>query len=348
MANYAEYPQYPVQYEQMMDPSILFSIPFDQYQTGWNESAPYANYYSLPGSSYSYDDVASFLRQGEVYGGTGYADASTLPPQNDMAYIDPRLLPDSSGHPQPNPASWMSPQTQSWQPNVHHPWENFGAQIQTAAIPQHQGQPPAPPAHYFSGPRGSSRGASTSASTSTSPTTAPRAPVPTRRDSPSTPKPPHRPRAQPQAKPEPRVWHGDLPRSLKPVIASPPTLPCPVPHCAERLPPTDGAWRVHFARAHHATFVGRPCALPSARCEREHKCACPDPACAARGGRMSVGSLGRHWLNVHVGVRYACPVDGCAVQKLWRHSSCERHVKSCVGRHPEAWARAVREQRAGV
>ena len=46
---------------------------------------------------------------------------------------------------------------------------------------------------------------------------------------------------------------------------------------------------------------------------------------------MSIESVGRHWLNVHIGVAFRCPV--CGVESKWRESACARHARRCAEKH---------------
>ncbi|KAH9848515.1 hypothetical protein C2E23DRAFT_843269 [Lenzites betulinus] len=111
-------------------------------------------------------------------------------------------------------------------------------------------------------------------------------------------------------------------------------LQCRMPSCDASLPITDSAWRGHFLNRHHDEIcaAGRACPDP-----RRCLCLCPFKDCAGRvrGGvvqPMSLDSLGRHVLNVHVGVRHQCPV--CGAEKKQRRSACVRHIAVC-------WAKAV-------
>ena len=115
------------------------------------------------------------------------------------------------------------------------------------------------------------------------------------------------------------------------------------------LKPRDTVWRSHFRSDHHVDF----CALaPSGRCSgpgtggRAGGCPgvaavrCPFPAAdgcagAGTGGAcdarpMVLESVGRHWLNVHVGLQFRCPV--CGTQARWREWACARHIRGCAAK----------------
>lgn len=85
----------------------------------------------------------------------------------------------------------------------------------------------------------------------------------------------------------------------------------------------DSAWRGHFKRAHHRDLCG---ARGSARGGEASRVRCLDPACNA--APMALESLGRHWLNLHIGLTFRCPV--CGREGQWRESACARHIKRCA------------------
>ncbi|KAI0634187.1 hypothetical protein C8Q77DRAFT_1110322 [Trametes polyzona] len=106
-------------------------------------------------------------------------------------------------------------------------------------------------------------------------------------------------------------------------------LCCPMPGCGATLSAKDSAWRGHFRSAHHADLCG------DADCAGGCKRACPFPLAGKCGKQcgtpMAVDSVGRHLLNVHVGVRHRCPV--CGVEKAQRYSACQRHILTCLQKH---------------
>lgn len=91
------------------------------------------------------------------------------------------------------------------------------------------------------------------------------------------------------------------------VVGSAGGLLCPMPTCLARLAPTDGARRGHFRAAHHAEL----CMFPHGACAGKCKVRYPlwDGKCEHDRG-MSVESLGRHVLNVHIGLAHRFPVCG--------------------------------------
>ncbi|KAH9941702.1 uncharacterized protein BXZ73DRAFT_74897 [Epithele typhae] len=136
---------------------------------------------------------------------------------------------------------------------------------------------------------------------------------------------------------------------LQPIQVSSPndTYPCPIPGCGAALAYKDSAWRRHFKTVHHAALcstcpasgAGSPC---MARCPVP---GCPD-AHGASGGRrrsedgtMTLDSLGRHWLNVHIGVVFRCPL--CGHEGMMRESAATRHVRSCAQRRRAGGTRAA-------
>ncbi|KAH9941710.1 uncharacterized protein BXZ73DRAFT_98103 [Epithele typhae] len=130
-----------------------------------------------------------------------------------------------------------------------------------------------------------------------------------------------------------------LPSRLQPirVTSSSDTYTCPIPGCGAALHATDAAWRTHFKRAHHDDLCAT---CPSARAPSSACVArCPMPGCAESGpgasrrkgdGRMTLECVGRHWLNVHIGVVFRCPV--CGDEGQMRESAATRHVRGCAKR----------------
>ncbi|CDO72132.1 hypothetical protein BN946_scf184962.g75 [Trametes cinnabarina] len=119
------------------------------------------------------------------------------------------------------------------------------------------------------------------------------------------------------------------PSSLTPVVVVPASgLRCPMLGCGISLPAKDSAWRGHFRTAHHKDVCH------DARCAGDCKRACPLPRAGCTAGEkcaampMSVESIGRHLLNVHITLRHRCPV--CGVEKAQRYSSCQRHINTCI------------------
>ncbi|KAI0327516.1 hypothetical protein GY45DRAFT_1109339 [Cubamyces sp. BRFM 1775] len=116
---------------------------------------------------------------------------------------------------------------------------------------------------------------------------------------------------------------------LSPIVVEPPNgFCCPMPGCGVPLPAKDTAWRSHFRRAHHKELCADaragsctgnckyPCPLPKGD-DDEHTCTTP----------MLVESIGRHFLNVHLGLRHQCPV--CGLVDAWRFFACKRHIPVC-------------------
>ncbi|KAH9917635.1 uncharacterized protein BXZ73DRAFT_105459 [Epithele typhae] len=141
------------------------------------------------------------------------------------------------------------------------------------------------------------------------------------------------PPAHPCKRPR-RAPPSPLPSHLQPirVTSSSDAYACPIPSCGAALHATDAAWRTHFKRAHHNDLCA---ACPSARAPSGACVArCPMPGCATSGpgagasgrrgdGRMTLECVGRHWLNVHIGVVFRCPV--CGDEGRMRESAARRH-----------------------
>ncbi|PIL28965.1 hypothetical protein GSI_09012 [Ganoderma sinense ZZ0214-1] len=111
---------------------------------------------------------------------------------------------------------------------------------------------------------------------------------------------------------------------------------CPMPKCGAEIEACDAAWRGHFKAMHHDDLCLLPgCDGVSPRCKA--RCPCPLPGSktkACERGTMAIESVGRHLLNVHVGVAYACPV--CGMERTWRESACARHIRLCLRKREEA------------
>ncbi|RDX52546.1 hypothetical protein OH76DRAFT_166968 [Lentinus brumalis] len=150
---------------------------------------------------------------------------------------------------------------------------------------------------------------------------------------------PHRPAKRPATRK--RVVQPPLPDSLQPIrVGSTKSPLCPLPGCGASLEAKDSAWRGHFKRFHHDELcLARGCrGLVAGTC----KARCPLPeSCAsdhgnkhthgASAGAMSIESVGRHLLNVHIKVAYRCPL--CGLQNEWRESACVRHIRRCAEKH---------------
>ena len=138
-----------------------------------------------------------------------------------------------------------------------------------------------------------------------------------------------------------------LPSHLQPIPVPPPTpLVCPMPGCSTELDAKDSAWRAHFSRVHAddlcSTDPRSECAPGLARCPHPD-CQSPSSPSArprksnsgdANGVEMTPASVGRHWLNVHIGLVFRCPA--CGLEGKWRESACARHVRNCVKRQEGA------------
>ena len=127
--------------------------------------------------------------------------------------------------------------------------------------------------------------------------------------------------------------YSPLPESLQPIRVHSATLPrCPMPGCGVELDAKDSAWRGHFKAMHHDDLCLAPgCDAASASPRCMARCPCPLPGSkgkACERGAMAVESVGRHLLNVHFGVAYACPL--CGVERTWRESACARHIRLCM------------------
>ena len=136
----------------------------------------------------------------------------------------------------------------------------------------------------------------------------------------------------------------------RPLVKPPPpirvhsaALPsCPMPGCGVQLEAKDSAWRGHFRRNHHRELCLTPhcrtldaksckawCPFPLSDCkscagdDRKHGQSRPDAK-----GAMTIESVGRHLLNVHIKVAYRCPL--CGLQNQWRESACVRHIRQCM------------------
>ena len=115
-----------------------------------------------------------------------------------------------------------------------------------------------------------------------------------------------------------------LPPHLQPIrVDATRGLRCPLPGCPAILDSKDSTWRGHFKRAHHNELCG--C---GGRPKKHCKASCPFPCLNNCGGIMGLECVGRHWLNLHIGVEYICPV--CLRQETERHSSCSRHIRDCI------------------
>ena len=103
---------------------------------------------------------------------------------------------------------------------------------------------------------------------------------------------------------------------------------CPMPKCGASIEPCDAAWRGHFKAVHHDDLCLTPsCAgPPSPSCKA--RCPCPIVGGKACERTMGVESVGRHLLNIHIGVAYRCPV--CGMEREWRESACARHIRLCL------------------
>ncbi|KAI9056410.1 hypothetical protein FKP32DRAFT_1460071 [Trametes sanguinea] len=119
---------------------------------------------------------------------------------------------------------------------------------------------------------------------------------------------------------------------LHPIVVVPPAgLRCPMPGCGISLPAKDSAWRGHFRTEHHDDVCPD---VSTGRCSGDCKRACPLPKAGCTAGEkcaaspMSVESIGRHVLNIHMNLRHRCPV--CGVEKAQRYSSCQRHINTCI------------------
>ena len=145
---------------------------------------------------------------------------------------------------------------------------------------------------------------------------------------------PHRPakRSAPSKKAAP----SPLPSHLQPIKVSSATLPrCPMPGCGVVLEDKDSAWRGHFKKVHHDELcLTSNCRGPHAGpCKA--RCPFPLPECkSCASGAMTIESVGRHLLNIHIKVTYRCPL--CGLQNQWRESACVRHIKKCAERHGKA------------
>ena len=104
-----------------------------------------------------------------------------------------------------------------------------------------------------------------------------------------------------------------------------------MPKCGAEIEACDAAWRGHFKALHHDDLCLAPgCdSLSLSPSECKARCPCPlsDVKACERGG-MAIESVGRHLLNVHFKVAYACPV--CGVEREWRESACARHIRLCL------------------
>ncbi|KAI0356978.1 hypothetical protein OH77DRAFT_1436111 [Trametes cingulata] len=117
----------------------------------------------------------------------------------------------------------------------------------------------------------------------------------------------------------------------KPIVLAPKEgLFCPMPHCRVKLAPVDSIWRGHFKTVHHRDLCGH-----GGSCDGKAACvyACPFPTsdgtrCVAKVP-MTVDSLGRHVLNVHLQLVHRCPL--CGVEKVQRYSACKRHIDNHQG-----------------
>ncbi|RPD61743.1 hypothetical protein L227DRAFT_59459 [Lentinus tigrinus ALCF2SS1-6] len=145
-----------------------------------------------------------------------------------------------------------------------------------------------------------------------------------------------------------RVAYNPLPDSLAPIRVQSATHPrCPMPGCGVELDAKDSAWRGHFKRVHHDALCLTPnCGgLVTGSCKA--RCPLPIPGCKScasddehkhghvarkgSGGAMTIESVGRHLLNVHIKVAYRCPL--CGLQNEWRESACVRHIRRCAEKH---------------
>ncbi|KAI0664122.1 hypothetical protein C8Q70DRAFT_219318 [Cubamyces menziesii] len=116
---------------------------------------------------------------------------------------------------------------------------------------------------------------------------------------------------------------------LGPIVVEPPGgFYCPMPGCGVPLPGNDAAWRGHFRSVHHKDL----CADARAgSCAGKCRYACPLPKDDDDGHKcampMLVESIGRHLLNVHLGLRHQCPL--CGKVEAQRLSACKRHIPVC-------------------
>ncbi|TFK78054.1 hypothetical protein K466DRAFT_668541 [Polyporus arcularius HHB13444] len=149
-----------------------------------------------------------------------------------------------------------------------------------------------------------------------------------------TPHPPaKRPAASRKAGPRP------LADSLQPIrVSSAKFASCPLPGCGMEIEAKDSAWRGHFKRVHHDELcLTRGCrGLVTGTCVA--RCPLVDDSCTGDHGRkhththgagaMTLESVGRHVLNVHIKVVYRCPL--CGLENEWRESACVRHIRRCA------------------
>ena len=157
---------------------------------------------------------------------------------------------------------------------------------------------------------------------------------------------PHRPAKRPAT--ASKAAHSPLPESLQPIRVQSSTIPrCPMPGCGVPLEAKDSSWRGHFKRAHHDELCLTPnCrSLVAGSCKA--RCPFPIPDCKpcasdeghkhahsgkkGAGGAMTIESVGRHLLNVHIKVAYRCPL--CGLKNEWRESACARHIRRCAEKH---------------
>ena len=138
---------------------------------------------------------------------------------------------------------------------------------------------------------------------------------------------------------------GPLPEHLRPIRVGTAALPhCLMPNCAAELAYKDSAWRAHFGRVHHDELCLTPnCGgFVAGSCKARCPFLGPDgKSCVGHNGHkrggivkkkagaaMTIESIGRHVLSVHVKVVYRCPL--CGLQKEWRESACVRHIRGCA------------------
>ncbi|KAI0752648.1 hypothetical protein C8Q80DRAFT_1267166 [Daedaleopsis nitida] len=134
-----------------------------------------------------------------------------------------------------------------------------------------------------------------------------------------------------------------LPANLQPIKVQSTTLPrCPMPGCDVLLEDKDSAWRGHFKKIHHDELcLTAGCRGQSGACKA--RCPFPIPGCKScasgphehehehgkkAGGAMTIESVGRHLLNIHIKVAFRCPL--CGLENQWRESACVRHIRRCA------------------
>ena len=102
------------------------------------------------------------------------------------------------------------------------------------------------------------------------------------------------------------------------------------------IPEPDQRWRAHFLKTHRqelCTLEDCEHIYPAMKPQCSVMCPKPlkdNPKC---GEPIGIESFGRHWNNIHIKMKWTCPV--CGFTWNWRKDACIRHAKGCDGTGPK-------------